>query len=262
MLVALNLHAACKFQIRYDKKIKTNFISFLSSVTAFTQISVILRKMSQITCGICTKFRGDATEYLKHLRVHKNNSRFECAFVNCEILFNSFASYRKHFRQRHIGLTKNDEQLKCLVFQCGFEERSSSAITKHAMQHISAGQPVFCPRRCRTSKPFATAYSLRIHNLYHHGENCKKKSSLRNTSASPPHQEEDEEADEHAAESALRNPKIFGFVISPQSTVLITMKIVWSTIFDSKWHNAILKFLMILKYINTCERKKGFNKSS
>lgn len=43
-------------------------------------------------------------------------------------------------------------------------------------KHLNDGQPVFCPFGCMTRKPFLTANSMRIHNMYfHRNENVRVK---------------------------------------------------------------------------------------
>lgn len=105
--------------------------------------------------------------YIKHVRLHKNNKHFECPIEQCTVVFKSFAAYKMHLRQRHVG-RKKDVQMECPDLSCSFECLEFKLMTKHVMRHISEGHPEFCPLKCRTGKPFFTTNSLKIHNMYYH----------------------------------------------------------------------------------------------
>lgn len=107
---------------------------------------------------------SDVDECFRHVKVHKARV-ISCP--ECGVNFRSLESFKKHFRQRHFTKPVGPE-LRCHVDGCGFSDQNFLKISKHASVHILSGQPVFCPLGCRTSKPFATANALRIHQMYYH----------------------------------------------------------------------------------------------
>lgn len=103
------------------------------------------------------------------MRIHKSDTVFECAIDNCNVVFRSLPAYRNYLRQRHFNISVGSFcEFRCSLNGCHNQEQSIKAIKKHANGHILAGQPVYCPLRCRTKKPFATCNSLRIHFMYMH----------------------------------------------------------------------------------------------
>lgn len=125
-----------------------------------------------LKCEICNVVYPDIRQFLVHTRIHRYSQIFLCPLAECAKKFGSFASFRKHLRFRHIGPDigpkKSVPSFTCSLAGCGFSEGCFHKIMKHASNHISAGQPVFCPLRCPTRKPFATTNSLRIHKMYAH----------------------------------------------------------------------------------------------
>lgn len=120
-----------------------------------------------IKCKFCDASFGDVERFIKHIRVHKHKSSFECVFRECKIIFKSFEACIKHLRQRHFHFN-NQCSFRCPVSVCDFVENSAQLMAKHASKHLNSGQPVFCPFGCQTKKPFKTANSFRIHNMYFH----------------------------------------------------------------------------------------------
>lgn len=125
--------------------------------------------MSAIACNFCAVLFCDVEYFIRHLRIHKQWKIIECAFPSCEISFNSFRVYKNHLRQCHFRM-KNPikKQFECSVGSCGFIEADFKIMTKHLNQHLTSGQPVFCPFGCRKEKPFFTVNSLKIHKMYFH----------------------------------------------------------------------------------------------
>lgn len=129
-----------------------------------------------IKCTICDLQCEGLHIYLQHVKIHRKNNVFQCPFNTCSVKFRSFAAFRKHLKQQHSAAGITGLLFKCLVVGCDFAANDFSKIMKHAMDHISAGQPVYCPVGCPTKKPFATANSLRIHRMYVHRNRSLKMS--------------------------------------------------------------------------------------
>lgn len=129
-----------------------------------------------IKCIVCDTVSVNITEYLSHIRIHRRDKQFACPFTECEKKFGSFQSFRKHIRFRHVeqNLQSSARSYRCSLAECDFEEQNFERIMRHATAHISSGQPVYCPLRCPTKKPFATSNSFRIHKIYAHRRGLKK----------------------------------------------------------------------------------------
>lgn len=129
-----------------------------------------------IKCIVCDTVSVNITEYLSHIRIHRRDKQFACPFTECEKKFGSFQSFRKHIRFRHVeqNLQSSARSYRCSLAECDFEEQNFERIMRHATAHISSGQPVYCPLRCPTKKPFATSNSFRIHKMYAHRRGLKK----------------------------------------------------------------------------------------
>lgn len=126
-----------------------------------------------IKCVICDLLCDDINAYLQHVKIHRNFKVFQCPVTTCSVKFRSFPAFRKHLKQQH-SAGRVPLFSKCLVLGCDFEENDVNKTVKHAMNHISAGQPVYCPFGCPTRKPFATENSLRIHRMYVHRKQTPK----------------------------------------------------------------------------------------
>lgn len=131
-----------------------------------------------LKCAICDVNYSNVKRFLVHTRIHRHSQLFQCPVPECVKKFGSFASFRKHLRFRHIGPDvepkKSAHSYKCSLAGCDSTETSFQKIMKHASNHISCGQPVFCPLQCPTKKPFATSNSLRIHKMYAHRAGLQK----------------------------------------------------------------------------------------
>lgn len=146
----------------------------------------------KIQCKLCEASFDETERFIKHIRVHKHKSSFECVFRECNIVFKSFEAYKKHLRQRHFRFNKQCS-FRCSVSACSFVETSAQLMSKHASKHLNSGQPVFCPFGCQTKKPFKTANSMRIHNMYFH-RNGNVKSSSRSEESLVPDRENEEKS--------------------------------------------------------------------
>lgn len=118
-------------------------------------------------CEFCGLSAQNIEFFIKHIRLHRNETKFKCPDENCVLIFKSFGAFVQHIRQRHIG-RRNRVNMECPARSCDFVSSDFNKMTKHAIKHISEGVPVFCPLKCRTGKPFATSNTLRIHNMYYH----------------------------------------------------------------------------------------------
>lgn len=128
-----------------------------------------VKKMSAIKCNFCELQICDTEYFIRHLRIHKQWKITDCAFSSCGISFKSLSAYKTHLRQRHFRMRNPiKKQFECSVGTCGFIDADFKIMTKHLNQHLSAGQPVFCPFGCRKEKPFFTVNSLKIHKMYFH----------------------------------------------------------------------------------------------
>ena len=141
--------------------------------------------MEKNSCSACDSAFANFADCLNHMRLHKK-CVVKCP--KCQITFVSLSVLRKHFRQRHPS-SSGGPFLKCSVDSCNFADSSPVKVSKHAVGHIIAGQPVFCPFRCRTKKPFGTPNALRIHYLYFH----KKMISGEYTDSSANNQQSDQQ---------------------------------------------------------------------
>lgn len=128
-----------------------------------------------IKCSVCSAVNRNIKEYLEHIRIHRQEKFFKCP--ECSKKFGSYPSFRKHIRFRHVNASDCESKcirlFKCCLAGCDFEEGNFERIMKHATVHISSGQPVYCPLRCPTRKPFATSNSFRIHKMYAHRRGFK-----------------------------------------------------------------------------------------